>query len=91
MYIILIAFDCGGVENGAELNNRIGEKIREFAFARIGENVYAIRTKHDFKEIRDLFQFAFGKNGVKFYAADITDSSWATFGLPVDVNEWLKK
>ena len=87
----MIAFDCGGVENEAELNNDIKEKIRGFAFAEIAECVYAIRTQHNFKEIRNLFQFAFGKKGLRFCAVDITNSSWATFGLSKGVTEWLKQ
>lgn len=86
MYTYLITFDTYDSYTDEIIIKRI--KAR-WQWARISNNVWCIHTNREAAEIRDELNVDIEKSD-RLFVVDITESSWASFGVPKEVINWLK-
>lgn len=76
----------------SENKNQIIKHIASFpGYAKIKEDVWIIQTSMKHKELRDNFNSLLKEGVDLLFVIDVTDQAWASFNIPNDVSNWLKK
>lgn len=76
----------------SENKNQIIKHIVSFpGYAKIKEDVWIIQTNMKHKELRDNFNSLLKEGVDLLFVIDVTDQAWASFNIPNDVSNWLKK
>lgn len=66
-------------------------KIKSFgSWARISDTVWYISTSHELAAVRNAV-YPEGGEQCRVFVVDVTSQPWASFNLPREVAEWLKK
>ena len=76
----------------SENKNQIIKHIVSFpGYAKIKEDVWIVQTNMKHKELRDNFNSLLKEGVDLLFVIDVTDQAWASFNIPNDVSNWLKK